>query len=213
MLRRVASAVAIAIAAAPVAAGPWPREPGERFLSFSATVAGPRQELAAYGETGLGRGWTLGLDTALDRDGGGRALLLVSRQLTGATARLRFSAEAGAGGYRSADGRTQAVLRGGVSAGFGWGGARPGWARLDLLAESRAGDLAFKTDATVGMRVAGRLTAILQVEGDWADRSSLVLAPGIVWRLRDGVDLHLRAQADVRGQAEPGLRLSTWIRF
>jgi hypothetical protein len=210
---RVVLAVMLAFAPAGAAAGPWPRENGERFLSLGGTVSDRRQELAGYGELGLGRGWTLGFDAAADRRGAGRALVLLSRAVGRGEGRLRFSLEAGAGQYRPRMGTAQFVLRGGVSVGTGWGGARAGWGRLDILAESRAGALAVKTDATVGMRLGGRLTAILQAEGDWGAASTLTVAPGVVWRLRERIDLHLGGQVAVVGPADTGVRLATWIRF
>jgi hypothetical protein len=210
---RIVFAVMLALAPAGAGAGPWPREKGERFLSLGATFSDRRQELAGHGELGLGRGWTLGFNAAADRRGDGRALVLLSRALGRGEGRLRFALEAGAGQYSPRGAAAQFVLRGGVSVGTGWGGARAGWARLDILAESRAGTLAVKTDATVGMRLSGRLTAILQAEGDWGAASTLVVAPGVVWRLRERIDLHLAGQVAVVGPADTGVRLATWIRF
>ncbi len=200
-------------AAHPADAGPWPRPPGETFLSFGALAGSAASETQVWAERGLGAGWTLALDAAADRAGGGRAMVLAFRTLTGADARLRLAALAGAGGTMLPDGAVRPALRTGMTAGTGWGGRRPGWAQLDLAAEWRGDAVAWKADATLGLRVAPRWRAMVELQGEAGPAATLHLAPAAVFALREGLDLVAGARFGLAGDPGASVRLSAWLRF
>ncbi|MFN3644661.1 MAG: hypothetical protein ACK4TB_17260 [Gemmobacter sp.] len=211
---RAVLVILLMLAGLPAVAGPWPRDRGAVFLSFGGLASPQRGEVLAYGEYGLGRGWTIGFDGAVGRFGGGRGMLLASRALSRPDAANRLSLELGMGSYVQPGGRADTVLRGGLAFGRGFDGRLPGWMRLDVLGEWRGGAAAVKADAMVGVRPTERIKAMVQFQGDWSTGGgTLVAVPSVAWQVRRGLEVELGGRIGILGPSETGLRLVTWISF
>lgn len=191
-------------------AGAWLREEGQAFLSTSQEAWGDGGYTAFYGEYGLGRGLTVGLDAGQARGAAWGGVLYARGALGPAEGAGRMAWELGAG-HRSGDG---AVIRPGLmlGRGFDWG-----WAGLDTFAEyrSRPGDIAYKADATLGLsRRDGTRLYILQLQGGKYPGSDayLRLAPAHVRRWGKA-KVEIGLSLGLIGDDRRGLKLGTWWTF
>ncbi|MGC9370960.1 MAG: hypothetical protein ACP5DX_15590 [Paracoccaceae bacterium] len=220
--------LALALSAGPAQPGPWPREAGTGFLSLSHSVTEDRARAgrpvsgysAVYGEFGLGRARTLGLDAGRgDRYGDWSAILFFRRALDDGRGRHRFALEFGLGGMGADGMQSQALLRPGLSWGRGLETALgPGWAALDSFVEYRLDDrnAALKADLTLGLKPRPGQMLILQVQsGDYPGADPyLRLVPSYVRRLgRSGTYLEIGLKAGLAGEETQGLKIGLWHRF
>ncbi|TGN57100.1 hypothetical protein E4L95_13525, partial [Paracoccus liaowanqingii] len=116
------------------AAGPWPREPGQTFLSLSVErdVEGNRYA-SLYGEYGLAA-TTLGLEVGRSGQGDLSAVVWAQRSLDDGQGPHRVSLSTGAGVVRRQD-RTLPVAQGTLAWGRGFEGpAGGGWMTAQLTA-------------------------------------------------------------------------------
>lgn len=200
----------------PAGAGPWTQDPGEGLAVISAypgANAAPSYT-GLYAEYGLAPRLTAGIDVGRAASGSTRSVAFLRRALRvpGPPA-LAVSAEIGLGRIAR-----QAVLRPGVSLGYGLNGKLgTGWLALDTMAEvgltRRTLDL--KTDVTLGLRPRDGLQAIVQVQtGQSAgDPPFARLVPSLVMRLRSGTQLELGLTHSLRGPRATGARIALWRRF
>lgn len=129
--------IALMLIAPPAQAGPWPRPPGEGFLALSHETAGDGGWSAYYGEYGLSRRFTLGIDGGRDTDGGQTAILFLQRAFGDPSGRHRLSASLGLGITETGAG-SHPLGQLGLNYGRGFStGAANGWfaaeAKLRLL--------------------------------------------------------------------------------
>lgn len=213
-MRFAALALIAALAAAPAAAGPWPREKGEGFLAFSAA----RDRHEVYGERGLGRGWTATAKLAFSHrpepELAEEVLALLWRPLhlgPGGAVSLGL----GAGVRSPGPGRApQPLATAALAWGRGLGGPLSPWVAAEAAIERGEGQHAAKLDLTIGARPGGRRLTMAQVQafrpGGGPTQTRLELTGGV----RVG-QLHVLAQPSVAlaGPRETRLRVSLWAEF
>jgi hypothetical protein len=230
-MRLLLALLCLLLAPRDAAAGAWPREKGATFLSVSHTVSTglatllvPTEDLRGYtsfyAEHGLTATWTVGLDagSGSGTDTSPRAALVFARRPLGHGEVNRFAAEFGLGYQHDATDGSQARLRPGLSWGRGfesrWGG---GWLGLETSADLRlpSGDVAYKADATAGLRPREDWMVIFQVQtGLYPDSDPLVrLAPSVVRRLGGHAHAQLGLLAGVAGDDAIGAKLALWFEF
>lgn len=237
MHRLFAALLALAGLLAPsVQAGPWARAPGEVFLSYSHNLATTADALAAgdmrmeafsalYGEVGLGRRLTLGLDlgrgTYTDE-----ALIFLRRTLTRPDATWQVALDFGLGQRRVAGLDDSRLARAGLSVGRGFGaealdwipgGMAGGWIGLEAVAirDLTRDTQRWKVEATLGLRRSDRLSVMLQLMAeDWPGNDiSYGINPSVVFRIRDGTSLELGARTSFEENPRFGLELGLWHQF
>lgn len=147
-------------------AGAWTREKGEVFLSFSVDIDAEDDAepfFGVYGEYGLGRGRTLGLDLHDDGAGDGKAFVFLRWPLGPRERGLKLAYELGIGVNKS-----EAALRPGFSIGHGLDfGRTTGWINLDtraLLYEDYD-DALLEGELTFGWKPSRKLKLMLQLQG------------------------------------------------
>ena len=231
-MRAVLAGLLLVLAAGDAAAGAWPRERGEGFLSLSATTTtGARtlldamQDIRSYtslfAEYGLTERLTVGLDAGY---GTGEdktiATALVFARLpvwTGPEGRHRVAADLGFGLLDDEDGR-QTRIRPGLAWGYGferpWDG---GWLGIEASADLHlpSNELALKADLTAGIRPNDTWMLIFQVQtGRYPDDGPLVrLAPSVVCRIGPRMRLQVGGTASVVGDDALGVTVATWLDF
>jgi hypothetical protein len=230
-------AVLLSLCSHPSAAGPWAREDGAVFLSLMLSADEPRTSFATgqftadpaasvYGELGLGRGFTAGLE--LDWGTSSQMGTVFARYtLTEPSAPLQVSVDAGLG-QRSIDGQaTDGLLRIGGSLGgsfsvadtlpLGMSMPGSGWATFDTAAFFHDdGTLSiWRAEATVGLHVSARLRAILALKAEEWPQSvvSVTARPSLVLNISEGTSLQGGLVAGLRGSDTVGVSLSIWQEF
>jgi hypothetical protein len=199
--RGAAAALLLVLLPAAAEAGAWPREPGRFFLSaradFHRAEARPRASL--YGEYGLSRRITLGLQSSESRYEARaafglperyRRLAVFARAAIGPLdARHRFAASLGASApadaaSAAADARLEAALHWGMGFETAFGG---GWATATAKfgAALQAGRSTDEQSALIGLRPRDGLMAMLAASR-YAD------ATGATWSLSPSVGVELR---------------------
>ncbi|MFN3646621.1 MAG: hypothetical protein ACK4S2_08910 [Gemmobacter sp.] len=211
-----------------VAAGPWPRAAGERFVSLSA--AG--QTGSAWFEQGLGRGRWLVAEAQASRAGDWALALRLHRALPEQGSwRLAWSLGLSVAMPPSDltidlppvwwPGRTEVTVtlrpvvaaQAGLSLGRGVGGRWPGWLAFDLVAEAGPQRKRLKADATLGLAPSDRWTLMLQAHARLGTGPpALALAPSVVWQARRGLRLQAGLHHDLRAR-KARLQLATWAEF
>lgn len=243
MRRRAAVGVRWALAAslacaAPVSAGPWARADGDVFISFSLSTEDTRDavmigdpdleaKLGLYGELGLGHGLTAGVDLSYGESGGMGSVFL-RRTLTSADAPFQAALHLGIGQRRIEGEPSETLLRLGGSIGQGFGAAEVpvpwmpfghegGWATLDAAAffDSEGVVRVWQTEATIGLRLSDRLSALLGVKAeDWtgSDRA-LTARPSVLYDLGGDTTLQTGLVIGLANSETLGLSLSVWRDF
>lgn len=218
-------------------AGPWAREPGDVFLSYTVSGEAPRDAIATgtaeidpfhslYLEIGLGSGLTAVLDAG--RDGGSeQAVALLRYSFSLPDAQLQLSAEIGAGMRETIYNEPRRdILRLGGAAGVGFGAEdlawlpfehAGGWATLEAHALlDRATDWhVWQAEGTLGVNLDGRHTGMLQIKAEaWpGSEMAVTLSPGLLRRFEGGTTILLGGRIGVSGSDTLGLRLGLWREF
>lgn len=228
---------AAGIWAAPAIAGPWAREAGDVFVSLQISAQEapadimtglwePETYLSAYGEIGLGRSLTIGVDVG-QGEISRQAIGFLRYTLTAPDAALQIAVDAGGGVRQIDEADAEGVLRLGVSLGRGFGNGggawymplrhQGGWASLDLttLYTVEAEEAIYQGEATLGFSLSDRISAIFQVKAeDWPGADPLVsVSPSLLFQIRPGTSVRLGARAAVAGGDTVGLSLSLWQEF
>lgn len=212
--------VLVILALAPAAyAGPWPRPPGEHFISITAEAPTSAQSFseiygATYFERGLKGDWTLGLDAGTDGLGYQKTYLFLRRPVwTGRTARLAF--ELGAGQQTAANGLGYA-LRPALT----WGRGvsvfdRSGWLTIDGSAAylPKLQTTIYKSEVTFGVSLNARTKTMLQatVEQEKGRRARATVTPSAAYLIRP--DMHLLGGVVLSGDQASKIKLGLWMTF
>jgi len=235
----IAGATCLALASPlPLAAGPWSREDGTVFLSFSLSgeetqtnlmlgQVEPDRFASLYAEYGLGHGLTAGLDI-----GYGEVSQMTVGYLrytfTAPDARLQLAVDGGLGGRWQDGADTIGLARLGASVGYGFGewsagvdwlplGHDGGWMTLEAttLTDIETGDVIWQTEGTLGLHIGERFRVAfaLKVE-EWPDAELTVTArPSVIYSFSDRTPVQLGAVAGLEGSEAVGLSLSLWQQF
>ncbi len=233
-----ALAAALALTVPPAAAGPWARDAGEAFLSFTLTGDDTRAGLAtgrlepeptasAYGEVGLGHRLTAGIDLNWG-EVSRMAVVFVRRTVTQPDAAWQVAIDAGAG-TRAVEGQsTQALIRLGASVGRGFGGwegrlgwmtagHEGGWMTLDAsaLLDADGNDVIWQTEATLGVNLGTRWRGILALKAEeWPGADPVLTArPSLVFDLNDATAVQAGIHAGLAGSDAVGASLALWREF
>ncbi|MEM9912967.1 MAG: hypothetical protein AAF922_19575 [Pseudomonadota bacterium] len=156
-----------------VSAGPWPREEGKGFLSFSLDLDAEELEdnfVSFYLEYGLSRGRTLVIDRQERGDEIAKTFALIRFPLGNPDRNLKLAYDVGLGTVDS-----HFALRTGFSVGRGWSMRnRSGWWTLDsrALLLDEGDEAIFESDLTFGIQLTDRLKAISQLQGGVPSDSS-----------------------------------------
>lgn len=200
-------------------AGPWPREKKSIFAMTSYQVSaqdlsGPVDAYySGYFEYGLGNGLTLGADSGHSVSGDSKFVLFLRRSMALRDSGHIFAAELGLGQIG-----TDAVVRPGLSYGYGFSGARgSGWLSVDLLFEHHVGmdRTDAKADITYGRNHARGFKSIWQLQAgkQRGDPSFLRLAPSVAVPVGSRTHLELGTSTGLRGPSEYGLKIGVWHEF
>lgn len=229
--------LALAILDARVAhAGPWARAPGEVFLSFSQSISSSAEALATgsmqvsayssiYGEIGLGRRLTLGLDLGRS-DFSDEAIMFLRRTLTRPEAHYQFALDFGYGERRVDVLGDSQLARVGLSLGRGIDAAAlewlplataGGWVGLDTSAifDLTRNDRRWKAEVTLGLRPGEQVSLILQGTAEqWPGADvSFGLNTSAVFQIREGSSIELGLLGNFDDDPQIGLELGLWQRF
>jgi hypothetical protein len=231
-------AVAALVCAAPAIGGPWALEDGSVFLSVTLSAEDQRAALmagqfdsdpafSAYGELGLGQGFTAGLE--LDWGTSSEMGTVFMRYtLSEPSAAVQFAIDGGVAG-RSVDGQADETLfRLGASLGssFGTGPDAPfgmammrggGWLAVDGAAFlDDDGTLSiWRTEATLGVHLSDRLRAIFALKAEEYPQSPVLVTarPSVVLSMGEGTSVQAGLFAGLSGSDAVGLSLSLWRDF
>lgn len=229
--------LAVCLVSAPVSAGPWARDAGNVFVSFqisaeeapSDVMAGlwePETYLSAYGEMGLGRSLTLGVDIG-QGDLSRQAVGFLRYTLTEPDTTWQLAVDAGLGARQLGDEDTHGLVRIGASVGRGFGDGgeawympmrhQGGWVTLDMAAlyDLELDEPIYQAEGTVGFSLSDRASALFSLKAeDWPGADPLMtLSPSFVFQIRDGTSLRLGARGAVMGSDTVGLSLAIWQEF
>jgi|GEM_PF-1235814 len=219
-------------------AGPWARDAGDVFLSFAVMGEDARDDLfmgqiqpetsrVLYGEIGLGRRLTFGLDL-MQGEVSEQAIGFLRYTLTPPDATWQFAVDLGAGTRAVTDVGESSMARLAISAGrgFGVGNGRlwflpvahqGGWLTFEARAmqDMTLDQLIWQAEATVGLSLSDRISFIstLKVE-EWPDADSVVsYLPALVYDIRTGTSVQLGGRVSDGGADVMGLQLGLWQQF
>ena len=202
-----------------VFAGPWLRDEGAGFLSFSSTIEEAKEPGAAdtfttlYGEYGLRPKLTLGVDMGVDELGFYKAIAFAVMPVTQLSSERKISLEFGVG---TTDGAP--VMRPGFAIGHGVSfNGMSGWMSFETRAEIQIwdADLAISTDVTFGLNATKQTKWIFQLQqgGAMSDPDYLRFAPSVVVQTGNGRHLELGMTAGVQNASAVGLKIGLWHEF
>jgi hypothetical protein len=224
--------------AVPVAAGPWAQQEGSVFLSVTLNAEDARSSvmsgrfdvdptMSVFGELGLGRSFTAGLelDWGTSSEMG---TVFLRYTLTEPAAQMQIAFDGGIS-HRSRNGQPADVLyRLGASLGSGFepdtgtafgrsvmpGG---GWMALDGAAFlSGDGTVSiWRAEATLGANLSPRIRAMLSLKAEeWPESSVLLtMRPSVVLSFNEGTSLQAGLVAGLGGSDAVGMSLSIWQEF
>ncbi len=204
----------------PATAGAWPRERGEGFLSFSFEVEPDTDQnsfATLYGDYGLGRNLTVGLDIGGDERDMYKFIGFLrwsppynpDTGLEGA----QLAVELGMGFFDE-----NFALRPGVLIGRGYSfGQTSGWLSLDNRATVVVDDgyAQLDTELTAGFQISTRSKALIQLFSTAPSDSSafLKLAPSLILKQKSGRQLQIGVTAGIANVDEIKLKLGYWHEF
>ncbi|WP_270727090.1 hypothetical protein [Shimia sp. Alg240-R146] len=212
--------VLVILALAPaVQAGPWPRPPGEQFMSVS--VEAPRDAgnlsqafASVYYERGLKRDWTMGFDTGADGLGYRKSYIFLRRPVwKGRSSRVALSLGFG----------QQSTVKGvgyAVRPELSWGRdltllRRSGWLTIDTSAAHVLALQAtvIKTEATLGLSWSPKTKTFVQVTAvkETGRAVRTMLTPTMAFQIRE--NMHLVGAAVLSPDQRTKLKLGLWVTF
>lgn len=217
-------------------AGPWARAPGDVFLSFSQNISSSVETIAAgtldvgnyssiYGELGLGRRLTLGVDLGRG-EYTEEAMVFLRRTLTRPDARYQVALDFGIG-QRHVDVLGDSNLaRIGLSVGRGFSAdaldwipfqMSGAWVNMDAVAiyDTTREEHRWKVEATVGFSPSDRFHLMLQIMAEEWPGADLTygLNPSVVFRIREGTSIEIGARANFSDSPRIGIELGLWQEF
>ncbi len=204
-------------------AGPWPREAGESFLSFSieSPSDGDTRDLyySLYAEYGLSDVLTLGFDGGTDYYTEGEGYVFLRTPIPVETSRHKFALLGGLGARQRANSYPETVYVFGGSWGMSFDSALgSGWATVDATIRDRqtTNTRLIKVDTTFGVnRSSGQLWFAQLRYADESQASEPVweLAPSVAFRLGDRARLETSAAIGLNGGSDIRLKLGLWTEF
>lgn len=225
---------ALCLAAGAATAGPWPREKGALFLSFSHEAEGGGAEgwTALYAEYGLTPRWTLGLDLGNGPETQ-TGMVFVQRAVGRQDGPGRLSFSSGLGLQMGAAPQAFGMM------GAAWGRSLgtplgPGWVAVEPQLRMGLGltgewppQLVLDTDGTLLTTASAKLDLTL---GATARQGLTLMGQVQMERVLDGEDtasltasavrdvgrrgkLLLGVSAPLRGEGDTALKLGTWLEF
>ncbi len=208
-------------------AGPWPRDPGDIFVSVSYNAATdavalwnlqlmpPETYTGVYAEYGLTPRLTFGLDGGFSEDGAYSAILLARYAIGDLDARMRYAVSLGAG-RSGPPHQTQVQIGAHLGRGLQLAG-RSGWASLDMAGIHRldSSDIAAKADLTLGLNLSDTWATIVQLQaGQYSGSAAyLRIAPSVVRTISPRLKMEIGLTGEVLGSRQVGAKLATWISF
>ncbi|KPA21121.1 hypothetical protein shim_25860 [Shimia sp. SK013] len=212
--------VLVFLALAPAAhSGPWPRPPGEQFMSVSLEAPHNADSLAqafasVYYERGLKRDWTMGFDTGANGLGYSKAYIFLRRPVwQGRSARVALAL--GVGQQSTAAGVGYA-LRPELS----WGRnltmlQRSGWLTIDTSAAYviSTQTTVIKSETTIGLSLTPKAITFLQATAEKETGQPLrtMLTPSLAFQIRS--NMHLVGAAVLSPDQRTKLKLGLWMTF
>lgn len=200
-------------------AGPWLREEGAGFLSYSATLENVERTGAAtgyasvYAEYGVRPRLTLGMDLGADERGFSKAFGFAVLPLGPQDSAMKYTLELGLGMIED-----EAIFRPGLAIGRGYTlGRRHGWVSVESRAEIgiEDGGTAFSTDVTLGLNASARAKWMVQIQhgGPMADPDYLRVVPSVALQTKPGRHIELGVTAGIKNAAAVGIKLGVWREF
>ncbi|MDX1785729.1 MAG: hypothetical protein R3210_06335 [Roseovarius sp.] len=200
-------------------AGPWLRDAGRGFLSYSVTLEDAQAYGAAggygtiYAEYGLRSNLTLGLDLGSDERGQYKAFAFAVLPLLSQSRDTKVTAEFGLGMIDD-----EAVARPGIATGRSFELLdRFGWMSIETRAEIgiESGDVAVKTDLTLGYNPGPRSKWMVQLQHgrSLADPGYLRVVPSVVIETHPGRHIEFGVTAGIRNAAAFGIKFGVWRTF
>jgi len=218
-------------------AGPWARDPGAAFLSYTLSADSTQDAItdgsfdgrlynSFYGELGLGRRLTFGFDIGGDEEstlGSG----FVRYTFTRNAAPWQAAADLGIGWRDSDSSETADLYRIGISVGrglqsreLGWlpfVTAQGGWFSVDsyALIDPDGTQTLWQSEATFGLFFGERLGAIAQLKAEEfpGDDLAVTASPSLLWRFGERTTGQIGARFGIQGSQEVGLRAGLWQEF
>ena len=237
MFRGVVSVLCLLAWSVAASAGPWARDPGDVFLSYSLSADTTQDAISSggfegryfhsvYGEVGLGRQLTLVFDIGQDDEtaqGSGFVQYTFTRNAT----TWQVAAELGLG-YRDVDAAERSDLyRVGLSFGRGFGRRdldwvpyvepRNGWFSVDshALVDPDGEDTLWESEATFGLFLNDRFGGLLQIKAEEYPDTDLAVfvSPSMLVQLGERTTAQVGGRFGIEGSEEVGLRLGIWQDF
>lgn len=217
-------------------AGPWPREPGQAFLSLSVERDGDgNSHSGLYGEYGWTARHTLGFQIGHTNVGETNAMIWLQRALDDGQGPHRLAFSLGVGAVRR-EGQLTPLGRIGLAYGRGFEGfAGGGWFAVDThvviagdMQQMRYSDgltqvetsyltpeMTIKGDVTLGLKPLSSLMVItqLRLEERQDEGFSAGLAASVVHDLIGSAKLELGLVEPLAGPGERAFKLGSWITF
>jgi hypothetical protein len=216
----------ILLLSVPANAGPWPREEGKVFLSFSYETTTDLNGIAlldfdhaasAYGEYGLTPRLTFGIDLFRNLSASEQtSILFLRRALARSDATHQFAISLGLG-TTDAGAASQSL----AMLGFSWGrgistGWGAGWTTVDAQARlTSSGDTQGKIDATLGISPTEDWKFIGQLQLDAASGTDTTarLQTTAVRRLSSNLNLEFGLLYGLHNDSTAGLKSGLWLDF
>ena len=211
--------VLLIVLAAQVHAGPWPREKGKAFLSFSSQVEGPNEFglydsfATLYAEYGLTDTLTLGIDLGGSATQMTKAVAFARLPIGRADNKTKLAIELGLGQVGGDN-----ALRPGLSLGRGITvGERNGWATIDtrFVMFTDSSDYLLENDFTVGLNTTDKSKLIIQFQTGAPKGNPLYirLASSVVIERKPSHHLELGVTAGLMQTSSYGFKIGTWRNF
>ena len=206
-------------------AGPWLRERGSTYLSFSFEAPQEGDGFASlYAERGVRPWLTLGVDAGRSAgDGQGQALAFARTTLGPQSDASRQSFELGFGARLDGEGSVLPALRAGLSWGRGFETRfGPGWVATDAsitgygsFATVGEEGLALKLDTTLGVRPGEDSMATLQLfwSRSGEDEAAIRLVPSYARRIRGETFGQIGVVVGTGAAPELGVKIGLFTEF
>ncbi len=199
----------------PPEAGPWPRDKGQGFLSFSTDYDGKNDAFftTLYAEYGVTSWITAGIDLGFSDDDLYKAIAFGRLPLGSQDGTWKLAIEMGIGTFED-----DAVLRPGLHFGRGIKIAkRDGWFTVETLANYAPDPdkVDVTTDITLGLNMSQKHKIILQLQNgnQPMDPDYLNLATSVVVEKTPGLHLELGMKTGLMDHGDIAVKLGLWHSF
>ena len=237
MFRVIISLAVFVATCGMAAAGPWARDPGDVFLSYTLSADTTQDNLAngtfdgqlfhsVYGEVGVGRRITLVFDLGRDTDttlGSAFGQYTFTRNASV----WQVAAELGLGWVDTVNREPAELYRAGLSVGRGFQRRELGWVPFfepesgwftvnsNIQIDPDGTQTTWESEATFGLFVNDRFGGLLQIQAEeFADDDLAVyLSPGLLIRFGTQATAQIGGRFGIEGSDDVGLRAAIWQDF